>query len=187
MKKNKETEKKVKNPLTLANKITIFRIVTIPLFVILLLAQQHPWPLLIFVLSTISDALDGFFARYRRENTPLGSFLDPLADKLLLLAAFITLTYQQRIPIWMFVVIFSRDLLIVIGWIIVYILTGSSRIEPRRLGKLTTVLQMLGIFSILADFPFSWQKVILQTMIICTILSGLDYIREGSHRLNPTP
>src|SRR3989338_4153434 len=128
--------------MTLANKITVLRIIAIPIFIIVLLQGHMTWARVIFILSVFSDALDGALARIRGERTPLGSFLDPLADKLLLMATFIAYTYLGWIPVWIFIAVLSRDLLIIMGWAVVYILTGNSKIQPRPLGKLTTALQM---------------------------------------------
>src|SRR4051794_13866297 len=101
------------SPMTLANKITIGRIVFIPVIVICLLERQTTWVYIFFSLTVISDFLDGLAARRRGERTKLGAFLDPMADKLLLTSVYVTLTHLDKIPMWVFVVIFSRDLLIV--------------------------------------------------------------------------
>src|SRR5215213_3018528 len=116
--------------MTVANKITVLRIISIPVFVILLIEGQMVWARTLFVLMVLSDALDGALARMRRERTPLGGFLDPLADKLLLLATFIAYTYLGWIPVWILVAVLSRDLLILMGWSIVFLLTGNKKIEP---------------------------------------------------------
>jgi len=121
--------------LTLANQITILRIFFIPVIVICLLEGYQTAVIILLSLSILTDLLDGLAARLRGERTRLGAFLDPLADKLLLSAVFLTLTYLGLLEIWIFVVIFSRDLLIVLGWGIIYILTGSSTITPPRTGK----------------------------------------------------
>src|SRR5579864_804927 len=128
--------------MTLANKITVLRMIAIPVFVIALMDHHMGWARWIFILSIASDALDGTLARIRGERTPLGSFLDPLADKLLLVATFIAFTALGWIPVWIFIAVLSRDMLIVLGWTVVYILTGNHKIQPRFLGKATTALQM---------------------------------------------
>ena len=140
--------------MTLANRITILRIALIPVFVVLYLQQaDYPhlknWTLAVFAFAIFTDMMDGIAARMRKEKTPLGSFLDPLADKILLTASFILFTHTGKIGLWVFVVIFSRDLIIVLGWTIIYILTSSSTIAPRPLGKLCTFLQMLASIALL--------------------------------------
>src|SRR5262249_2003776 len=134
-------------------------------------------------LSVFSDALDGTIARFRRERTPLGAFLDPVADKLLLVVTYVTFAYLNWIPLWVFVTVISRDLLIILGWMVVYILTGNRKIEPRPLGKATTALQMALAVAKLFNFReplYSWT---LYAMISATILSAGDYIWIGNKRL----
>jgi cardiolipin synthase (CMP-forming) len=169
--------------MTLANKITVTRIIAIPFFLIALLEQSMLWARVIFILSVLSDALDGGLARIRGERTALGSFLDPLADKLLLVGTFVAYTYLGWIPVWVFITILSRDLLILMGWSLVYILTGNSKIEPRPLGKVTTALQMLLALGKLMNLPDPAYHVLLYTMIASTILSALDYVWIGNKRL----
>lgn len=178
--------------MTLANRITILRIVLIPVFVILILQQQkYPalknWTLAVFAFAIFTDLLDGLAARIRREKTPLGSFLDPLADKLLLTSTYIVLAYTEQIPLWIFVTIFSRDLIIVLGWTIIYILTSSSDIKPRMLGKCSTFLQMTATIAILFPVPDEITLWIVRVMTTITVASAIDYIWVGSKRLELIP
>jgi cardiolipin synthase len=169
--------------MTLASKITVLRILAIPFFVLSILQSQLVWSQLIFSLSVFSDALDGAIARIRGERTPLGAFLDPVADKLLLVVTYITFSYLNWIPLWVFVAVISRDLLIILGWTVVYILTGNRKIEPRPLGKATTALQMavaVGRLFSLGEPFYSW---ILYAMIAATLLSAADYVWIGNKRL----
>jgi cardiolipin synthase len=172
-----------KKTMTLANKITVMRIIAIPLFVIALIEHHMTIARTLFTLSILSDALDGALARIRGERTPLGTFLDPLADKLLLVATFIAYTCIGWIPVWIFIAVLSRDLLILLGWSIVYILTGNSKIEPRPLGKITTALQMTVALGKLINLPDPAYHAILHTMIAFTILSAIDYVWVGNLRL----
>jgi cardiolipin synthase len=169
--------------MTLASKITVLRIIAIPFFVLSILEGHTHWAQVIFCASVLSDALDGGIARLRGERTPLGAFLDPLADKLLLVATYIAFSYLNWIPLWVFVTVISRDLLIVLGWTVVYILTTNKKIEPRPLGKMTTALQMAlalaRLFSIGNPF-YSW---LLHAMIAITVVSGADYVWIGNKRL----
>jgi cardiolipin synthase len=170
--------------MTLANKITILRIIFIPIFIIALLQRQFFWASLIFTFTIITDALDGFIARSRKQKTPLGSFLDPMADKLLMFSSFLMLAYLKVIPLWVFVVILSRDILIVLGWAIIYFITGSTEIKPRLLGKLTTIFQMVTIWLILLGISSFWADKLLMATVAVTTLSGLDYIFAGSSKLS---
>lgn len=178
--------------MTLANRITILRIALIPIFVILFLQERkfphlHNWTLGVFAFAILTDLLDGFAARIRKEKTPLGTFLDPLADKLLITATFILFAYIEKIDLWVFVTIFSRDLIIILGWVIIYILTSSSKIEPRLLGKSSTFLQMVAAIALLFPVPDFMTDWIIRIMILITVISAIDYIWIGSKKLEPIP
>lgn len=169
--------------MTLANKITVLRVIAIPVFIVFLLQQYLGLARGLFILMVLSDSLDGALARIRGERTPLGSFLDPMADKLLLLATYIAFTALGVMPVWVFITVLSRDILIVLGWTVVYLLTANSRIEPRPLGKLTTALQMLVAVEKLFAFPHAIYVGSLAAMMTVTILSAGDYIWVGNKRL----
>jgi len=130
-----------------------------------------------------TDLLDGFAARRRGERTRLGAFLDPMADKLLLTSVFLSLTYLHQIPVWVFVAIFSRDVLIVLGWSVIFILTGSSTVQPRPLGKATTAAQMITALAVIVQAPAIATIVLLWIMIALTVISAVDYVRTGEKRL----
>ncbi len=169
--------------MTLASKITVLRIMAIPFFVIALTENHLLMAQIIFSASVFSDALDGAIARLRGERTPLGAFLDPLADKLLLVVTYIVFSYLHWIPLWVFIAVVSRDLIIILGWSVVYILTHNSKIEPRPLGKVTTVLQMGVAIARLFNFNALLYQNLLYLMIAGTILSAMDYVWIGNKRL----
>jgi len=108
-----------------ANKLTVFRIVLIPFFVILLIYHYIAIALLVFGLASVTDAADGFIARRWKQKTRLGTFLDPMADKALLSTSFVTLAILHLLPGWLAVITISRDIIIVFGALIVYILNGN--------------------------------------------------------------
>jgi cardiolipin synthase len=170
--------------MTLANRITILRLVFIPVFIFTILQGWMYVAAAIYTLTILTDALDGFIARWKKQRTALGSFLDPLADKLLMFSSFLVFAHLKIIPLWTFVVIMSRDLLIVLGWTITYFITGSKEIQPRLLGKLTTIAQMLSIWLYLLGLPPAITQKMLLITIIVTTLSGFDYIITGSQKLN---
>ena len=182
--------------LNLANKLSIFRILLVPFFITTVMYYTPEKDYLrfvaagIFLLSILSDALDGYIARIRGERSKLGTFLDPLADKLLLLSAFICLSLVKTLPLqfklapWIVIIVISRDVIIVLGSAIIYMASGKLHISPTILGKITTFLQMMTILILLLQaklFPF-----IMYVMVFFTILSGLDYIRIGSKQFNGT-
>lgn len=174
--------------MTLANRITILRIVLIPVFATLYLQEaNYPalkyWTLGVFAFAILTDLLDGLAARMRKEKTQLGSFLDPLADKLLLISTFGLLAYSERFPLWVLVIFLSRDMIILLGWTILYILTSSSNVAPRFLGKLCTFSQMTCSIAFLFPVVDDISKWILRVTILFTVLSTIDYILVGSKRL----
>ena len=170
--------------MTLANKITLLRIVLIPLFAIGLLSGGGWGTLGLFVFLALTDGLDGFAARMRNQRTVLGTFLDPLADKLLLGATFLILAHQGRAPTWAFVLVFSRDLAILLGWTLLHILADTSAVEPRRLGKAATVAQMLTVVVFLSPVPSIWRTASLVLMAVVTAVSALDYVGVGGNKLS---
>lgn len=180
-----ETEQKelTDRVMTLANKITILRMALIPVIVIGLLEGHSGWVYALLLVSMITDLLDGLAARKRGERTRLGAFLDPMADKLLLTAVYLTLTLLKRLDMWVFVVIFSRDLMIVLGWTVIFILTGSSTVQPRPLGKSTTAAQMATALAVMVPFPDVAVSAMLWITIVLTIASAVDYLRVGERRL----
>ena len=164
-------------------RITIVRLLLTPLLVILLLRGERLWPLYIFILAALSDVLDGAVARWRGEQTTLGKFLDPIADKLLLSSSFLVLVHLGRVPMWVFIVVFSRDLMILLGWNVITILTGNYVVHPRWLGKATTLMQMTTVMAALAFPGQTWPAAMLWPMVFVTILSTADYVWVGSKTL----
>jgi cardiolipin synthase len=180
--------------MTLANKITILRILLIPVFIIFLVYGYRENSLLfhniafgIFILSIITDALDGMVARAFRQQTNLGSFLDPLADKLLLVTAFIVIGYVGRISLGVVILVASREVIMVLGWTILHVFSSNTlTIKPSILGKLTTAFQMATILCCLIEvtYPIIIRYTIITGMVILTIVSTLHYIFVGSRMLN---
>ncbi len=170
--------------MTLPNKITVARIIMVPMIVIGLLEGATTWVYTLLGLCIISDFLDGLLARRRGERTKLGAFLDPMADKLLLISVFMTLAFLRHVPMWIFVVILSRDVFIVIGWSVIYILTGSNAVEPRPLGKFTTALQMITALACILPLSFyTITRPMLFACVVFTVASTIDYIITGEKKL----
>ncbi len=177
-------ENTVSKTLTLANKITILRIVLIPVVVISLLQGAPLAALAIFVLTALTDVLDGAAARWRREKSVLGRFLDPLADKLLLVFTYLTLAHMDLLPMWVFVVVFSRDLMIFLGWNIISTLTRNWDLSPRWPGKIATALQIAAVIVLLVAPLRPVLSFFLWAMIAATALSTLDYVWTGAKKLS---
>lgn len=173
--------------MSLPNFITLFRIFLVPFFFTELLSfhrgdPNHRWTALgLFALASLTDALDGYLARATSRATELGKFLDPLADKLLLLSGYLGLLMVRDLPytppLWVTVTIVFRDLVVVIGMILIFILTGSVRVEPNFLGKLTTAAQMITLISILLTWKYSfilWNLTALLTIVSCFVYLARD-------------
>lgn len=174
--------------MNLANRITIVRIFLIPFFVILLIYDYGFAAFILFCVMGITDAVDGFIARACGQKTELGTFLDPMADKLLLTTAFIALSIINELPVWLTVIVVSRDLIIVLGALLTHILTNNLIISPSIMGKCTTFFQLLTISLVLLlrlmeQPPFSLNALFVTTAIF-TAASGIHYIYKGTKLVN---
>jgi len=170
---------------TIANQLTLLRMLLIPAFVLLVVYGRFGWALVVFIVAGVTDALDGLIARMPGQKSELGAWLDPVADKLLLVTTFIVLTLPNiglvnRIPIWLTVIVISRDVGIVLTVAVVNLASGPRTFRPSPLGKaatawfiLTCVVVMfynwLGVASPVVDV-FIW------TSLAITIASGVDYV-----------
>ncbi len=175
------------SPISIPNILTLVRILLTPLFVILLLRDMFPLALLVFVFACISDGLDGLIARCLNQRTVLGAYLDPTADKLLLISAFIALAILGVIPPWMGVVVITRDIIILLGIAIFTLTEKKYEIHPTLLSKCTTTAQFIMVIFVLFD-PLRTKlpavlPPLLWTTAILTILSGLHYIYIGMNIL----
>ena len=170
-------------PINIPNILSVIRILLTPLFVIFLFRDFYNLALLIFAIAAISDILDGLFARYLNQRTALGSYLDPVADKLLLTSAFIILAVVKMVPGWLAVIVISRDILIILGVVIFSIENVSLAIKPSFVSKCTTVAQVSTILFVLLnpDIPgayiMRWSFYWLTAGL--TITSGLHYLYIG--------
>ena len=177
------TETKTKLTINIPNILTVIRILLTPLFVIFLLRNLFSFALLVFTIAAISDALDGLFARYFNQHTALGAFLDPLADKLLLTSAFVSLAILKIIPGWLTVIVISRDILISLGVAIFAMTNINFEVKPSVVSKCTTVAQIATVFLALFNpklpdfYMIQWLLYWLTAGL--TIISGLHYIYIG--------
>jgi cardiolipin synthase (CMP-forming) len=178
---------------TVANQLTLLRMLLIPAFVLLVVYGYFGWALVIFTLAGITDALDGLIARATHQKTDLGAWLDPAADKLLLVTTFIVLTLPNigltnRIPIWLTVLIISRDVGIVLTVAIVGLAMGPRTFKPSLLGKGATALYILTcvvvmFFNYLGTTSWIVAAFIWASLAI-TLASGIDYIFRVARIIN---
>ena len=174
--------------MNLANQITILRILLIPFFISFILYSKWELALLVFIIAAISDAVDGYIARTIKDKTKLGKVLDPIADKLLILSAFICLSVAKQLspsvkpPLYVPITIISRDAIIVLGAVLIYFVKGDLVVKPTLISKITTFFQMATVIGILLRFPLS--PLLWNIAVGFTICSGVDYVIRGSRYLN---
>lgn len=168
--------------MNLANKVTIVRIILVPIFMLFVLLRIPHGDLIaaaIFGLAAATDSLDGYIARKRREITKLGKFIDPLADKLLVTAALLSLVEMGRLGAWVAMIIIGREFAVT-GLRLVAASEGIV-IAASKLGKLKTVFQIIAILAILLqDYPFSILRIPVGSIalflaVLFTVISGIDY------------
>lgn len=174
--------------MNLPNILTLTRVLLTPVFVILIINKYFEWALLTFAIAGITDGLDGLIARLAHQRTELGAYLDPIADKLLTFAAFISLAIIEMIPSWLVVIVITRDFIILVGFLVMFLTNYHPKINPSLLSKTTTTFQIITIlFALLAGlFPVFKQLSVLAYYLtgIITILSGAQYVYIGTRILN---
>ncbi len=173
----------------LANWLTIIRIVLIPVVVTLLVYGRPGWALALFVVAAVTDLLDGYVARRRGMESRLGAFLDPLADKLLLTASFVTLTYLKVLPFWIAALVISRDVMLVMGAVVVHMVGVRIYPRPTRAGKAAAFFQVVTVLVGLTSRTFGLGPVPPPLMWLAaafTVASGVQYIVQGMRFLNAT-
>ena len=195
--------------MNLPNKLTIFRIILVPIMAIIPylnlqgdffgLPYTYFWMEIVFIVASITDKLDGYIARSRNQVTTFGKFLDPLADKILVLTAMILLVELGKIPAWIPVIVLAREFL-VSGYRLLAVEKGGKVIAASIWGKLKTVTQMIAIILIMFDAnPFAecfkgtltgvelvlniLSTVLLLASVVATIFSGIDYMKNGKDLL----
>ena len=199
------SEKNAKPVLTLATRVTILRILGVPVFVLLLLYykasveqdQPNEWfrvaALALFVGVALTDALDGYLARSRNEVTTLGRMLDPLADKALLLSGLVLLTRPMsstltlHIPLALTLLVVSRDVFLLLGSALVHVMAGQVEVRPRAAGKVATFFQMLTVLWVLIGGPPRTYWWVVWTAGLCTLVSGLQYLIDGLRQVEKAP
>jgi len=175
--------------MNLPNSLTVLRILLIPFFIGFLTYGHYQWALWTLLGAGVTDILDGVIARMANQRTKLGAYLDPLADKLLLTSAFVTLSVLHLVPGWVAIVVVSRDLIIVAGTLLLHVTQTPIEVVPTALGKGTTLVQLS--YLVLALALIAFQKDVRQLMpllvlmLTLTIVSGLQYVYRGIRAYHP--
>jgi cardiolipin synthase (CMP-forming) len=176
--------------MNIPNLITLLRIILVPVIVILLIQGFFFKALIVFIVAGLSDALDGFLARVLKQQTVLGAYLDPIADKALLASSFITLSVLHIIPSWLAVIVISRDFIILLGISVLSIMSISVEIRPAFVSKVTTGLQLITVLLALSfrclpgAIDGIWSLALYWVTAFFTIISGLHYMARGMELIN---
>ena len=184
--------------MTTANKITIVRLLLIPVFVLLgvyygesvRLGEPQEYyrlgAILVFITASVSDGLDGYVARRYNQRSKLGAILDPIADKGLLLAGLLTLSFSDwgyRFPLWFPVLVIARDVVIVAGSFGLHHVNGDVHVRPRWSGKIATVLQMIAIGWVMLQLRLVSPTIWVALAGVFTFVSGVAYVTDGIRQL----
>jgi len=180
--------------LTAPNQLTLLRMIFLPFIVINLVKHDFKWALALFILAGLSDSLDGLLARTLHQQTLLGQYLDPIADKLLMSTMFLVLSIEGMIPWKYTVVVFSRDISILLISGVLFMIAGLRDFRPSLFGKANTFAQVAAIFFVLLLLiePIRWvwiaRTTFLRATFIFTIVSAVHYAFLVQHRLHaPVP
>lgn len=176
--------------LNVPNTLTLLRLIAIPIFLILLVDYRYPEALGVFVAAGVTDALDGAIARLTQTKTALGAYLDPAADKLLLVSAFVALAFMDEVPPWLTVIVLSRDVMLVLGYFMLFTMTQHAmEVRPSVAGKLSTFLQITAVTLVLVSLvypgaiPPMVEPVVFFLTGIVTATAGLQYLARGLYWL----
>ncbi|HTY55874.1 MAG TPA: CDP-alcohol phosphatidyltransferase family protein [Candidatus Binataceae bacterium] len=170
--------------LNVPNFLTLVRIVLIPVFVVLLSKHRLTEGLYVFAAAAVTDSLDGTVARWFECKTELGAFLDPFADKLLLVSSFVVLTIEGIFPAWLLIVVAIRDVVVVFGYLMLTFFTSERMpVRPSYFGKASTFLQLGCVIGALFGFGINsgppWWYALLYSTVTMTGISGLHYMYRG--------
>src|SRR3981081_1932725 len=166
---------------TVPNQITLLRLGCLPFFLILISYEQYRWALLVLVAAGLSDAVDGLLARKLNQRSPLGAYLDPIADKLLLSSSFIILAFKQKLAWWLTIIVLSRDVLILMVAVVILLISGYRPFPPSIYGKLTTGLQILLVCMVVLNAAYPEVRLeqanhfLVYVVAALTVFSAFHY------------
>ncbi|HWM90560.1 MAG TPA: CDP-alcohol phosphatidyltransferase family protein [Thermoanaerobaculia bacterium] len=179
---------------TIPNLLSVLRMGLVPLFIIAVLDGQPLKALILFLVAGVTDALDGFIARFANQQSLLGTYLDPIADKILLTSAYVSLAIPSlnpgvQIPVWITVLVIARDLLLVVVALIFYLAVGIRQFPPTMLSKINTATQVAAVLVVLVSALLPHLESIATTLLyavaVLTVSSGLDYVIRYSRSSPP--
>ncbi|MDJ0947831.1 MAG: CDP-alcohol phosphatidyltransferase family protein [Alphaproteobacteria bacterium] len=174
--------------MNLPNLISLARLLSVPVTIWLMLEGRHLTAFLVFLLAGVSDAVDGVLARRMNARSVLGAYLDPLADKALLVSVYVVLGYQGLLPSWLVILVVSRDVMIIGGSLLLLILTDSFEVDPLIISKINTVMQIVLASVVLCTVGLPLQDygaidLLLYVVAVTTLASGAAYLVTWWRRL----
>ncbi|HFC97706.1 MAG TPA: hypothetical protein ENJ40_04500 [Thermosulfurimonas dismutans] len=164
---------------TWANLVTLIRLLLVPVILIALLSARKTEALVLFVMAGASDALDGILARKLRQKSLLGAVLDPLADKFLLDSIYLLCAWKGYLPVYLAVLVISRDVFIITGFLILHLFFVTPEIRPSRLSKLNTMVQIVTAAAVMASLRPDLLEPLFYLTATLTVSSGLHYLYLG--------
>ena len=175
-------------PLNIPNTLTVLRILLVPVFVGFLIYEEDQYALITLLIAALTDGLDGAIARLANQRTLIGSYLDPLADKIMLMSAFVTLSVLHLIPVWTVILVVSRDVILLTGTLLARLTESNVDLAPTILGKGATLVQFLYVTGVVAVQPGLIDKSLLPPLLVLmamlTVFSGLHYVYRGIMNVN---
>jgi cardiolipin synthase (CMP-forming) len=172
------------------NLLSLFRILITFFFILAVYHDRFDYALFLFILQGITDLLDGFIARVMSKKTNLGAYLDPIADKTMLVGAFVMLSIKDIVPLWLPVLIVLKDLVVAVGFFLLYRLGRTIKPVPTMFGKITTTCQIAAVLFILLINIFSWSNMRIYSDVFIivtaffTVLTGCHYVYVGIQMLH---
>jgi len=172
--------------LSIPNILTLLRILMTPVIVYMVLTQQAWWAVILMVIAGVTDMLDGAIARYFNQRTTVGAYLDPLADKILLVSLFVSLFFVGKVPLFIFLAVIFRDGIIILGAITYEMVTRQLNMEPSLISKATTFIQIFYVALLLLDMATPIPSVLISTtmwaVFVLTCMSGVHYMVIWTHK-----
>lgn len=176
--------------LTVPNQLTFLRLAFLPFFIMAIHYERYNWALVILIAAGLSDALDGLLARGLNQKTPLGAYLDPIADKLLLSTSYLALAIHGKISWWLTILVLGRDVLLLVASAVIILTVGYMSLPPSIYGKLTTFFEITMIFLVLvlqirdSQFLMIAKEICAYCVAAFVCISGLHYSIVVSRRLH---
>ena len=165
--------------MNIPNILSILRLFVTVFFVLAVQQGRLKLALGLFILQGVSDVLDGFLARIMNKRTALGAFLDPIADKAMLVSAYVALYFHDIIPLWVTLIVLTRDVVVSVGFLILYKIFGRVKLIPSVCGKISTALQILTVVYLLWSGDRAYQYFFFYPTVFFTIVAGIQYVVRG--------